>query len=609
MKAMTPLVLVFLLASAAIAQPPIAKLSGGPPSFLRDGLLKFMERVNTACEGSELESCKCLTNEEHTGMFQTVKEVQECKPTICKCADGSEISPALPEFLNKKSTKPFAVTLKEKFEQRAALIRGICDGNLPKECPCSEDDQEPIIPPFVTPEAVHKCNPSKCICENGDEVDLPQTQIRAKLTEQIEAVKALCKDETPETCTCGNNDKIDFQNLVRSAQSLLNCLPEICTCTDGTDVSVPTIEPPPFAQRMLQRLHEKITTICPGELPAQTCKCSNEKSGIDTLENVDDVKDIIRCRPNTCTCEDGSSVEIEQPEAPKFMKELVEKYADQLNSLCNGEMPTKCSCSGTDLDDIQGPFEGGLALFMCQVDECTCSNGDTLKPELPPLPTFDSVSTFVTKLMPQSILSGLVDSICPMEGSKIQECTCQDDSVVPAPFSPPKMIQCQPKQCKCQDQEGNQELIDMEDLTQNPLAPFKQLSKICNGAAPTSCQCSKDNKEISPPFSNFIEIALTCAPEVCLCEDQSTTKVEIPAFLKALVDRIKEGADPSGALERFQELCGGETPAKLTCQDESEVDMTLALPVIMFQCKPKMYQCTQDGEKLPLQLFGCENGK
>ncbi|XP_059099178.1 uncharacterized protein LOC131893218 isoform X2 [Tigriopus californicus] len=371
MKTVTSVALVALLANAVVAQPPfLAKLSGGPPSFLRDGLIKFLERVNTACEGSELKTCKCLTDQEHIGIFKTVKEVQECKPTICNCADGSRISPAVPEFLRNKSNNnlhPLAISLKEKFKERASVILRICNGDLPEKCPCDEDEQEPIIPPFVTPEAVHKCNPSKCVCDNGDEVDLPRTEIRSKLTEHIAAVKALCNGETPETCTCSNNDKIDFEDLIKSTQNLLDCLPEICTCTDGTDLSVPTIEPPPFAQKMLKRLHQKINTICPGELPAQTCQCSNDKSGIDSLDDFGKTRDILRCRPNACTCADGSSVEVEQPEAPKFMKELVEKYTGGLPGCGIGDFDLSCG------NELQITL---LSILKAHTsDSCVCEDG------------------------------------------------------------------------------------------------------------------------------------------------------------------------------------------------------------------------------------------
>merc|ERR1712115_690563 len=114
-------------------------------------------------------------------------------------------------------------------------------------------------------------------------------------------LKTLCDGEAPTSCTCDRREApfegpFSFDNL---AEIVTECLPNVCTCADGS------------TRKTLTRVRPLLDmkAMCGGELP-ESCLCDD---GETRLEMDDDMPFpamlmavMKECKPRSCRCDDGS---------------------------------------------------------------------------------------------------------------------------------------------------------------------------------------------------------------------------------------------------------------------------------------------------------------
>lgn len=101
---------------------------------------------------------------------------------------------------------------------------------------------------------------------------------------------------------------------------------------------------------------------------------------------------------------------------------------------------------------------------------------------------------------------------------------------------------CQPKSCKCGDEEVTLDLTKLKTKAKFFKQRFNKLNAICPGdSPPQSCSCTSNNDlKINPPFDNPLDI-LDCLPKSCTCNDESVVNIN---------------ADESTPFDKFIRLCG-----------------------------------------------------
>ena len=96
---------------------------------------------------------------------------------------------------------------------------------------------------------------------------------------------------------------------------------------------------PGFITRRIEAIKKKIQNFCNGSKPTK-CFCSEgEEGAFITPQNLSSPREIFKCKPNRCECEDGSNVElpdkIPRPDLPPFLKKRFEQIRDKVNKRVN----------------------------------------------------------------------------------------------------------------------------------------------------------------------------------------------------------------------------------------------------------------------------------
>ena len=89
------------------------------------------------------------------------------------------------------------------------------------------------------------------------------------------------------------------------------CKPQSCTCQSesGEDNEIEiNFDKIKKGTKFFKKKFGKLQKICPGQTPPTTCTCSGEKN--ETIEAFNDPIDVLDCLPDTCTCQDGSEINV-----------------------------------------------------------------------------------------------------------------------------------------------------------------------------------------------------------------------------------------------------------------------------------------------------------
>lgn len=115
---------------------------------------------------------------------------------------------------------------------------------------CSCEDGNAVLAP-LTLKKMKSCKPKVCTCpplEEGQdprevEIDLENIKEKVKfLKRRMKRVNKLCpENQAPISCQCSaKSDTESIQPPFDSPLTLLDCLPENCTCEDGSIVNTKT---------------------------------------------------------------------------------------------------------------------------------------------------------------------------------------------------------------------------------------------------------------------------------------------------------------------------------------------------------------------------------
>ena len=304
----------------------------------------------------------------------------------------------------------------------------------------------------------------------------------------------------------------------------------------------------------------KILGVCPDNSKPTSCSCSRGDKEVLDLP-IESPRDFFKCLPEECTCEDGTAVPL--PGTPsEAVAKLGERFLDEINTICDGVVPSTCTCAGPDYRNAKGkfnflasqifiqeiyfsadktvemPFEFAEDLIDCQPEECTCQDGSTQTPPAAPLAAIvRAQSKFIADFRPKELANQILSNFCN-KGFTLEQCTCADESTIEAPFRPRKMFNCKPESCKCVNEDTDEEeTINVRDLAKGPLKKIVKIDKdICPGDKPAeSCSCAIPIRDsISAPFPNPLDIMVGCAPESCSCSDGSKVEINGESLIKKI---------------------------------------------------------------------------
>ncbi|CAB4063167.1 unnamed protein product [Lepeophtheirus salmonis] len=130
--------------------------------------------------------------------------------------------------------------------------------------------------------------------------------------DQIGEIMIVCETK-PTSCACGNGQTLSGENFF---PGIYSCNPTSCECPNGLTVEgldtivVEEVLTPEMYSRIMSlgsvmgywsRIEHQYQSFCNGEAP-ESCRCADGDTFTDFTKNV---RALIICRPEECTCSDG----------------------------------------------------------------------------------------------------------------------------------------------------------------------------------------------------------------------------------------------------------------------------------------------------------------
>jgi hypothetical protein len=83
----------------------------------------------------------------------------------------------------------------------------------------------------------------------------------------------------------------------------------------------------------LKKAKDAILGVCPDNSAPKLCHCTEgSDTSVITLP-IDNPRDLLACRPNSCECENGETIELSdviRPQVPDFLREKFEEIRDKV---------------------------------------------------------------------------------------------------------------------------------------------------------------------------------------------------------------------------------------------------------------------------------------
>jgi len=329
---------------------------------------RIQSKLTNVCEnGVEPTTCECenVLMDELKFPVEDDVDIVRCRPTRCSCSgqgpNGEDqlvvIHPGrilFSQFLNNvcSTNSGFDIAKIASNEQ-----------SLPTKCSCQNGTE--VLPPY-TVRQIKYCKPDSCTCpaENGEspkivDIDLKGLKQKAKfIKKKFNKINGLCANGTPPTsCKCLGDPENSITAPYDDPLTILECLPNACTCQDGSEKKINLIRRNSFLNRF-------------GEI------CGDNKL------------------PESCTCEDGSNmtpgtISSETLEGRVPNRQAFKKVKRRLKRAFKRCKPTSCSCpnGATKAITIFGCKEGGFP--KCPTAGLTtterrsklrCNDGTLVKP-------------------------------------------------------------------------------------------------------------------------------------------------------------------------------------------------------------------------------------
>ena len=130
---------------------------------------------------------------------------------------------------------------------------------IPEKCSCENGTD--ILPPYSVRQMKY-CQPDSCTCPPNDEeneahivdVDLKALKQKAKfIKKKFKRITSLCTNDTsPTSCNCLEDPESTISPPFDDPLTILECLPDSCTCEDGSEKKIKVGQRNSFLNRVAE---------------------------------------------------------------------------------------------------------------------------------------------------------------------------------------------------------------------------------------------------------------------------------------------------------------------------------------------------------------------